>query len=123
MYQKPKRDAYSILESSIPHKNTMEATFYCTKKGLPYTLISSPEYKEFLSLLSANDKFLFLPKTPETLSRVVVEARMMGMKTIVNKNIGAAYEPWFALKGDKLIEYMAQQRIDIPAKVLEVLNE
>ena len=82
-----KQDRYSILKSNTWHKNTSETSFYCRKKGFDYDLISSSNYHEFLSLLSNNDKFIFLPKTPETLSRVVVEARMLGAKTITNKNV------------------------------------
>jgi hypothetical protein len=121
--RRPKRNEFSIMNSNIPHKNTREACFYCEKKGLKYNLISSKSYEEFLSLLSNNEKFLFLPKTPETLSRVVVEARMMGVKTITNKNVGASYEPWIKLKGQELISIMKNRRNEIPNKVIEVFGE
>ena len=84
--------------------------------------MSSPDYNKFLSLLSENDKFIFLPKTPETLSRVVVEARMMGLKIITNENVGASYEAWFDFKGLDLIEQMRIKRIDIPEKLLKVFH-
>ena len=109
----------SILDSNIPHKNTYETMFYCNKKGFEYDLISSQDYLSFLTLLSKNDKFIFLPKTPETLSRVVVEARMLGIKTITNKNVGASYEDWFALKGEDLIDHMIQKRKEIPRMITE----
>ena len=70
-------------------------------------------------MLSSNDKFIFLPKTPETLSRVVVEARMLGVKVLTNKNVGAVYEPWFAMKGEELIEFMINKRDVIPELVKE----
>ena len=121
--KKEKQNKYSILNSQTWHKNTRETSFYCEKKGFEYNLISSPDYNEFLSLLSNNDKFIFLPKTPETLSRVAVEARMMNIKTITNKNVGASYEEWYKLKGEKLINLMRKKRIEIPSKVMEVLCE
>ena len=114
-----KTGKYSILDSNIPHKNTYETMLYCNKKGFEYDLISSQDYLSFLTLLSKNDKFIFLPKTPETLSRVVVEARMLGIKTITNKNVGAAYEDWFALKGEDLIDHMIQKRKEIPRMITE----
>jgi hypothetical protein len=117
-----KKDAFSIMNSSIPHKNTRETVFYCEQKGFEYLLISSQNYQEFLSLLSTNNKFIFLPKTPETLSRVVVEARMMGMRTFTNKNIGASYEPWYKMKGEELINIMIDKRTTIPQTILEVFN-
>ena len=121
--KRDKNDCFSILNSMIEHKNTREAAFYCDKKNFKYTLISSKNYQEFLNMLSSNSKFLFLPKTPETLSRVVVEAMMMNVKVITNKKVGASYEPWFNKKGEDLVDFMLNKREDILNKVLEVLDE
>tara|TARA_R100001510_G_C7656596_1_gene216782 strand:+ start:2516 stop:3358 length:843 start_codon:yes stop_codon:yes gene_type:complete len=121
--KKSKENCYSILNSRIPHKNTTETKFYCDNKGYKYQLISSGVYDEFLNKLSNNDKFIFLPKTPETLSRVVVEARMMNIKTITNKNVGASYEPWFSLKGQELIDFMFNKKYEILNKTIEIMNE
>ena len=120
--KKQKDDCYSVMNSLIEHKNTREASFYCEKKEYKYSLIASNNYQEFLSLLSNNDKFIFLPKTPETLSRVVVEARMMNIKVITNKRVGASYENWFNLKGEKLINYMLKKRTETTDKIIEVIN-
>ena len=79
-------------------------------------------YRLFLERIGANDTLLFLPKTPETLSRIVVEARMMGMKVITNARVGATKEEWFKLKGKELIDLMKQKREEIPSKVLECLR-
>lgn len=119
--KKTKKNCYSILNSKINHKNTNETVFYCNKKGYPFELISSENYINFLNLLSQNDRFLFLPKTPETLSRVVVEARMMNIKVTTNSSVGAAYEPWFKLSGDELIDLMIKKRSDITDVILEVV--
>jgi len=120
--KKQKKDCFSVMNSLIDHKNTRETCFYCDKKGYKYELISSESYQVFLSLLSNNEKFIFLPKTPETLSRVVVEARMMNIKVTTNKRVGASYEDWFKLKGDNLIDYMFNKRQEIADKVVEVIN-
>jgi hypothetical protein len=117
-----KIDCYSILLSQTPHKNTGDALNYCKLKNYDYKLISSPNYEDFLKKLSGNDKFLFLPKTPETLSRIVVEAKMMGVKVITNKNVGASYEDWFNLSGEELINFMDKKRSFVCEKVLEFLS-
>ena len=117
-----KREACSIMDSPIEHKNTADALKYCFAKKIPYDLIKDSNYYSFLAQLGANKKFVFLPKTPETLSRVVVEARMMGMQVITNKLVGATHEPWFKHKGIDLIEIMEQKRSEIPQKVLRVFE-
>jgi hypothetical protein len=115
---KNKKDACSIMDSPIPHKNTKDAVLFCKLKKFNYELIKSDSYSVFLNNLSNNDKLVFFPKTPETLSRIVVEAKMMGMTTITNKTIGAVGEEWFSLKGKDLIEHMRKKKMDIIKLVL-----
>ena len=113
----PKEDTCAILDSPIGHKNTAESERFCIHRNIPYQLISDPSYRDFLFKLSKNSRFLFLPKTPETLSRVVVEARMLGLSIMTNNLIGATTEEWFNLKGEKLIDQMILKRQEIADKV------
>ena len=120
---KPKQEnKYSVMDSHIPHKNTAEASAYCKYKDLDYELIPSQPPLDFLRQLGKNEKLVFFPKTPETLSRIVVEARMMGMTVVANKNIGATKEPWFKLKGKELIDIMREKRKEIPARIIGMFN-
>ena len=112
----------SIMDSPIEHKGTREAVGYCEYKNYQYDLISSDSYEEFLSLLGKNRTLVFFPKTPETLSRIVVEARMMGMSVVVNKMIGATREEWYKQKGADLIETMRKKREAIKNAVLGELS-
>ena len=86
-------------------------------------LIPSLPYRDFLARLGKNEAFVFLPKTPETLSRIVVEARMMGVKTITNKLVGATKEEWFKLKGIELVEHMRQARPQILKTIVDLLDD
>ena len=118
----PKDNTYAIMDSPIKHKNTGEAIKFCMAKGYDYNLVRSSSYKKFLSNLSKNKSLVFLPKTPETLSRIVVEARMMNMGVVTNKMIGAASEPWYKLKGQELIDVMIEKREEIADVVIESLS-
>ena len=109
----------SIMNSNIPHKNTIDAIRYCKVKNLDFELIPSLPYHDFLRALTKNDTFVFFPKTPETLSRVVVEARMVGMKVITNSQVGATQEEWFQLKGEPLIRLMRAKRQQIPSLIMK----
>ena len=118
-----KADKCSIMMTDNWHKNTAGAVKYCTSKDLSYDLIPGCEYKDFLAALGKNKKLVFFPHTPETLSRIVVEARMMGMSTITGQNIGAVHEKWFSLKGPALIDHMRSLRNKIPEAILGYLAE
>jgi hypothetical protein len=120
---KPNDDKYAVLWSNTPHKNTEEAVRYCEYKKLDYDLIYPSDNATFLNKLSDYKGLVFFPKTPETLSRVVVEARMLNLDVIGNDLIGALGEPWFNLKGVDLIEKMLDKKIEICNTILEVFNE
>lgn len=105
-----KKNRVSILQSAILHKNTIDAVRYCQYKDRAYDLVSSNNYYSFLTALGANSEFVFFPKTPETLSRVVCEARMMNMEVTTNDLVGATKEPWFSLRGKELIKHMREHK-------------
>jgi len=119
----PKVDKISIMSSPIPHKNTSIAIEYCNAKNREYELIPQLPYEQFLQRLGANHKLAFFPGTPETLSRIVVEARMMNMGIITNNTVGAIHEDWFKLKGEHLIDLMESKREEIPQKIIGIFNE
>jgi len=115
--QKQKARKYSIMHSNIEHKNTRDAVVYCEYNKIQYELIPPSPYNKFLDNLSNNFKLIFLPKTPETLSRIVVEARMMNMGVVTNSRVGASSEPWFKKKGEELIDIMTNKKAEILKKV------
>ena len=108
-----KKEACSIMKSSIPHKNTNKSIQYCKNKDLEYDLVNDKAHDKFLEKLGKNQILVFFPGTPETLSRVVCEARMMGMSVVTNQLVGATQEKWFNLKGEPLVEYMINKREEI----------
>ena len=120
---KVKKNACSIMNSLISHKNTFAAIEYCNKENKSYDLINSCAYYDFLDQISNNDTLVFFPKTPETLSRIVVEARMMNMKVITNNLVGATKEEWFKYKGEKLISIMKEKRNNIATLIEDIFNE
>ncbi len=117
-----KNNSCSIMESIVDHKNTKGSIVYCKSKGYKYELIEPCDYHQFLDRLGKNEKLVFFPLTPETLSRVVVEARMMNMKVTTNNRVGATSEEWFKLKGLELIDFMRQKRKEIVQNVEEYIN-
>lgn len=117
---KQKKECCSIIYSNNAHKNYNDAIKYCELNNLAYNVISNPDYRVFLEKMSENNCLLFLPKVPETLSRIVVECRMMKMKVITNNLVGARGESWFVLKGEDLIEYMTKRKDEIISEIESV---
>jgi hypothetical protein len=109
-----KKPTCAIMSSTNWHKNTADAIKLCKTKQWDYDIIPPCSYMEFLLRLGESEKFVFLPKTPETLSRITVEARMMGLSVVTNSLVGATKEEWFSLKGEELIKFIKNKRIEIP---------
>ena len=120
--QEDKEDICSIMYSNIPNKNVEESILYCRVNQLKSEKIMPCSHKEFLTKLNKNKTLIFFPKTLETLSRIVVEARMLNCKVITNRKIGATSEEWFKLKGHDLVEKMREKRLQIPKIVLKYLE-
>lgn len=116
--QGSKSEKSSIMNSPIPHKNTLGSVEYCKIKKIDYELIEPAPPNLFLKNLSKNKNLIFFPRTPETFSRIVVEARMMNMGLVTNNLIGATKEPWFKKKGLELIDVFIEKRKEI-AEVIE----
>ena len=55
----------------------------------------------------------FHPSTPETCCRLVLEAKMLGLKVYTNELIGASYEPWYDRNGLSLINTMRSKKEDL----------
>jgi len=118
-----KENTASIMRSDTIHKNTKGAIEFCQKKDIDFVLLEPQSHESFLKEMSENDTFVFFPLTVETLSRIVVEARMMGCKVKTNTNIGAATEPWFQLNGKELIDAMREKRNFIPEMIENIFSE
>jgi hypothetical protein len=120
---KEKKESVGILDSNIWHKNTAGAIEFCNKNNFSYNLVRSNNLKQFLSLLCENNTYAFFPKTPETLSRVACEARMMGMKVITNNLVAATKEKWFEEKGKNLINVMRKKRDEITNLIESIFSD
>lgn len=113
----------SILNSNLQNKGTRKSIQYCEQNNIDYELIADKNYHNFLEKISKNEKLIFLPTTPETLSRICVEARMMNCSVMTNGLVGAKHEDWFSLKGQALIQYMKDCRERIIETLIDIFQE
>ena len=112
-----KQDSCSILHSPLINKGTKQAVQYCKKNDISYELTADKNYYTFLKKIAKNKKLIFLPTIPETLSRICVEAKMMGCSVVTNGMVGAKYEEWYSLNGQELIDTMFDKRSAILKKI------
>tara|TARA_R110002072_G_scaffold113506_2_gene243056 strand:+ start:409 stop:2049 length:1641 start_codon:yes stop_codon:yes gene_type:complete len=89
-------------------KGTKRSIGYCIKNKIEYEVLpSNLKFESFIKVFSKVDKFIFFPTLVESFSRLAVEARMLGVSLITNKNLGCLSEPWFNKhKGEDLIHFV-----------------
>jgi uncharacterized HAD superfamily protein/adenine/guanine phosphoribosyltransferase-like PRPP-binding protein len=117
---------YCIINSPNPIKGTQEAKNFADSKNLHSELIGPLPPYELLSEMAQYKNFIFVPKVLETLSRIVVEAKMLGCNVFTNKKlIGAAYEDWYSLQGIELVNVIrlkVNQALDNFYKIITSLQ-
>ena len=100
----PKNTKAAIMLSDNPIKGQKLAEQYCIDKNIEYELISAPSPEQLFKKLLDYEYFVFFPETPETFSRVFMEAKLAGCKVITNSLIGASYENYTFSDREKLFE-------------------
>ena len=119
-----KNDRAYVMNDKNPVKGAEKSIKLCESKGIPYDAIGKLPHKEFIEKLAKYDKFVFFPKTLETFSRVILEARMLGCKLVTNNLNSCTYESWFnKYKGVALIDFVDGQRDVVVQKIVDCLNE
>lgn len=120
----PKTKNIAILDSPIPHKNTKGCQKYCMSKNQEYTLLGNMSHHDFLEALAEHEFFMFMPLTCETLSRILVEAKMLNCKIVSSENVGVLHEKWFweVNSGVELISYVRDMHTNILNIVLDRVN-
>ena len=113
-----------IINDGNKIKGTTTAINFCKEKGVQFSLYDKKPYKEFIQTLAHYNAFIFFPKTLESFSRIVLEARMLGCKLITNNLNGCTYEPWFKqFKASELIDFVDQKRDEVVATIEDKLFE
>lgn len=86
---------------------------FCDSFHLRYDLLPKTDPHSFLKNLSKYSSYIFFPQTPETLSRVSIEARLIGLSVVTNNNVAAVYEKFYDLPNKEMIEYIKNKRIEM----------
>ena len=106
-------DKCAVVNSPYPQKGTEQSKEYCRQNNIPFDVIQDPDYESFLKILSMYSSLAFHPSTPETCCRLVLEAKMLGLKVFTNELIGASYEPWYERDGLALTNTMRDKKNDL----------
>ena len=103
-----KNDTYLIMTSNNWIKNVEETVEYAKQNKLDFELVGDLSYHEFLIKLSTSKGLIFHPCGHDTCPRLVIEAKMLGCKLLLNENVQHKDESWFKTQ-DSCYEYMSSR--------------
>jgi hypothetical protein len=116
-----KNKNFGIINDPNPIKGTMDSINYAKKNKISYELIEKSNFNEFINKISKFNNIIFLPKTLETCSRVVLEARMLGVSIMTHNLTGALSESWFkTLKNKDLIEFLEKKPAEVASNIKNI---
>jgi len=119
---KPKNGKTCILSSDdYGIKGVDRSIDFCNKTFLKYDLIPKLSHHEFLKFISDYSTYVFFPRSPETLSRVTIEARLMNLSVITSQYTSAVHEEFYKLENKEILKYLKNKRIEILDLIQKIL--
>jgi len=93
---------YIILNSNSWIKNTNNSIKYAKDNNIDYKLISNLSHSDMLNEIANSEGLIFLPSGYDTCPRLVIEAKLLNCKLILNENVQHKDEVWFKDKASIL---------------------
>jgi hypothetical protein len=100
-------------------KNTDGCIQYCIQNKLPYEIIGGLKPKDFLIKLAQYEGLVFIPKGFDTSPRITIEARILGLETLLGDLVQHKNDGWYNLPIDQLY-FQLLNRAD---RFWEMLND
>tara|TARA_R110001592_G_scaffold45053_4_gene144254 strand:- start:486 stop:1307 length:822 start_codon:yes stop_codon:yes gene_type:complete len=103
MYKEKKDSKWCI----VPGKRSNKAIQLCETQSIPYDYLKNCKWNELIETISSYQGIVFFSHAFESCCRLVLEARMLGLKVKTDNRVGCTYEEWFGkYKGIELISFL-----------------
>jgi len=118
-----KSDNFAIVDSENSVKGRPQAIAFCNSKEIPYELIGSNNYREFISQLASKKGLVFFSQVLESFCRLVVEARVLDCIITTNNLNGCTSEEWFRkYKGKELLSFLREKKKEVVDTIVSVIK-
>lgn len=104
------KDKWAVLGSGSWLKGVEETQKWCSMKRLKHEKVPALPYADFLKKLSEYKGLVFRPLEFDTCPRLVLEAKLLGLDLILNKNVLHKDEEWFLTQSlEECIVYLKER--------------
>jgi len=120
------RNSYKEIKNNkwciVPGKRSNKAMQLCETQKIPFDYLKNYQWKDLINVMSEYEGIVFFSHAVETCCRLVLEARMLGLKVKTDNRVGCTYEDWFKkYKGLELIDYLEEKNFNILEKIKKEL--
>ena len=117
-YQEEKNGRWCI----IPGKRSNLGIQLCETQKIDFDYLKNYDWKDLIKIIAEYEGLVFFSHAVETCCRLVVEARMLGLKIKTDNRVGCTYEDWFSkYKGKELINFLESNNFIILDKIQKEL--
>jgi len=109
--EKVKKVAILSKEGSTWIKGIESTIAYLNVEGKEYIHLPKLPYNQFLKELSKYETFCFRPSDKDTCPRIVIEAKLLGLNLLMNRNVQHKDEAWFIGNREEMLSYL-NNRVD-----------
>lgn len=121
---KQKKNKAAIIKGNNTNKGQDLSEEYCLSNNIDYDIISSQTTLELYDKLCEYESLVFFPRTPETFSRVFLEAKLAGCKVITNRLVGALGEDYNWGSTQDIISQLKRSEKNLFSRIKEtILNK
>lgn len=115
MYKESKNGKWCV----VPGKRSNKGIQLCEIQKIDYDYLKNCQWKELMETMSEYEGLVFFSHAVETCCRLVLEARMLGLKVKTDNRVGCTYEDWFGkYKGIELIDFL-EKKVHSSLEIIE----
>jgi len=91
----------------VPGKRSNKGIQLCEMQKIDFDYLKNYKWQELMEVMSNYEGLVFFSHAVETCCRLVLEARMLGLKVKTDNRVGCTYESWFKkMKGVQLLKFL-----------------
>jgi len=107
--EKLKKIAILSKDNSSWIKGIESTIAYLNVEGKEYVHLPKLPYKQFLAEMAKYQTFCFRPSDKDTCPRIVIEAKLLGLDLLLNRNVQHKDEAWFNSSREEMINYLSSR--------------
>jgi glycosyltransferase involved in cell wall biosynthesis len=101
------RKGWIVLGSQSWVKGFESAKKWCEDNKKDYEVVWNVPYEQLLAKMASAEGFVYLPTGADTCPRMVIEAKLLGCKTVLNDYVQHKDEEWFSTDSlEEIHEYL-----------------